>query len=246
MKLNKIIFLSFFLLGILNGECQSFISQEVYKSENLIIHKISKHAYLHISFLNTEDWGKVSCNGLIVKNGNEAVVFDTPTDNESSLELIQWINEELHCNIIAVIPTHYHKDNLGGLQVFHNQNIPSYSYKPTIDLAKKYEMVSPQNGFDSIMKLKIGNKKIYAEFLGEGHTKDNTIGYFPDENILFGGCLVKAIGSSKGNLEEANEKQWAETVEKVKAKYPNAQIVIPGHGEIGGIELLDYTIDLFK
>lgn len=246
MKLNKIIFLSFFLLEMLNGECQSFISQEIYISENLTIHKISEHAYLHISFLDTEDWGKISCNGLIVTDGNEAVVFDTPTDDESSLELIQWINETLSCKITTVIPTHYHKDNLGGLQAFHNQNIPSYSYKPTIDLAKKFGMVFPQNEFDRIMELKTGNKIIYAEFLGEGHTQDNVIGYFPDENILFGGCLVKAIGSSKGNTEEANVEQWAETVKKVKAKYPNTQIVIPGHGQIGGMELLDYTIGLFK
>ena len=249
MKTSKSIFLSFLLIGILIGECkakQTTSNEEVYKSENLIIHKISEHAYLHISFLNTTDWGKVSCNGLIITDGNEAVVFDTPTDNESSLELIQWLNEELSCKIIAVIPTHYHNDNLGGLQAFHNQNITSYSYKPTINLAKKYGMVSPQNSFDSMMELKIGNKKIYVEFLGEGHTQDNTIGYFPDENILFGGCLVKAIGSGKGNLEEANVEQWTETVEKVKAKYPNTQIIIPGHGEIGGIELLDYTIELFK
>lgn len=246
MKINFLILILF--IGILSGcnSKQTTSETEIYKSENLIIHKISEHAYQHISFLNTESWGKVLCNGLIVTDENEAVVFDTPTDDASSLELIQWIHEKLNCKIIAVIPTHYHDDNLGGLQAFHDQNIPSYSYKPTLDLAKEHGMISPQNAFDSIMELKVGNKKIYAKFLGGGHTQDNTIGYFPDENILFGGCLIKAMGSDKGNLAEANVEQWAETVEKVKVKYPQTKIVIPGHGEIGGMELLDYTIELFK
>lgn len=245
----KIYFLTLiFFIGILSG-CKSnkpTSEKEIYKSENLIIHKISDHAYQHISFLNTESWGKVPCNGLIITDRNEALVFDTPTDDASSLELIQWIHEELNCKIIAVIPTHYHNDNLGGLQAFHNQNIPSYSYTPTLDLSKEHGMISPQSSFDSIMELTVGNKKIYAEFIGGGHTQDNTIGYFPDENILFGGCLIKAMGSDKGNLAEAKVEQWAETVEKVKAKYPQAKIVIPGHGEIGGMELLDYTIELFE
>ncbi len=132
------------------------------------------------------------------------------------------------------------------MQAFNNQNIPSYSYKSTIDLAKKHEMVASQNDFDSIMELKVGNKKIYAEFLEKGHTRDNAIGYFPEENILFGGCLVKAMGLGKGNLEEANVEQWAETVKKVKPKYPSTQIVISGHGETDRMKLLDYTIEFFK
>lgn len=48
---------------------------------------------------------------------------------------------------------------------------------------------------------------------------------------------------------EANvktKKGSSATVELVKHKYGKANIIIPGHGKPGGIELLDYTIDLFK
>ena len=63
---------------------------------------------------------------------------------------------------------------------------------------------------------------------------------------MFGGCLIKEVGVGKGNLEEANAEKWSETVTEVKKKYPNAKKIIPGHGKIGGIELLDYTIKLFE
>ena len=54
------------------------------------------------------------------------------------------------------------------------------------------------------------------------------------------------MGSSKGNLADANVKQWSSTVEAIKNAYPSLKIAIPGHGKIGGAELLDYTIKLFK
>ena len=63
---------------------------------------------------------------------------------------------------------------------------------------------------------------------------------------MFGGCLVKEIGAGKGNLEDANVSEWSKTIKGVKAKYGNAEIIVPGHGEAGNQGLLDYTIQLFK
>jgi metallo-beta-lactamase class B len=183
---------------------------------------------------------------MIVAKGNEAIVFDTPTDNEASRELIAWVTRSLKCKIIAVIPTHYHADNLGGLEEFHRQGISSYAYNKTIQIAKEKGLPVPQNGFDKDMELEVGNEKIYIEFFGEGHTCDNTVGYFPLEDVMFGGCLIKEISAGKGNLAEANVDEWSETLRKVKMKFPNVKKVIVGHGESGGVELLDYTIRLFE
>jgi metallo-beta-lactamase class B len=52
--------------------------------------------------------------------------------------------------------------------------------------------------------------------------------------------------ATKGFLGDANVKDWSATVRKVKQAFPSVKLVIPGHGEIGGQELLDYTIELFK
>ena len=220
--------------------------KELYKSETLVINQISEHVYQHISFLDVKGFGKVPCNGMIVACKNEAVIFDTPKDDETSRELIDWVSKSLKCKIKAVIPTHYHIDNLGGLDEFHRQGIESYAYYKTIQIAKEKGLPVPQHGFDKYLDLKVGNEKVHVEFFGEGHTCDNVVGYFPSENIMFGGCLIKEVGAGKGNLEEANLKEWSETVKKVKEKYPKVKTVIPGHGQIGGIELLDYTINLFS
>lgn len=220
----------------------------VYESENLTIRKVGDHVYQHISFLNTESFGKVPCNGMIVANDKEAIVFDTPTDDKSSAELIKYFAENRALDIIAVVSTHFHLDCVGGLDKFHEHQIPSYANNQTISLlkSKNSESSVPQNGFDSLLELRLGDKAVYAEYFGEGHTKDNVIGYFPEEKVIFGGCLIKETGAGKGNLEDANIKAWPETVKKIKAKYPNTKIIIPGHGQLGGTELLDYTIKLFE
>ena len=237
------------VLATLTGTAQkrqSFKPKEVYRSGDLIVTQVSENAFEHTSFLQTNDFGNVPCNGLVVTNSNEAIVFDTPADDKSSEELVQWLLEKLHCKINAIIPTHFHNDCLGGLKAFHNNKIPSYANFTTIELAKANNFPVPQRGFNDSLILNVGNQKVIARFLGEGHTKDNIIGYFPSEQILFGGCLIKEMNAGKGYLGDANVTDWPGTVEKVKETYPQVQIVIPGHGEYGDKKLLDYTIKLFS
>ncbi|MBS1580631.1 MAG: subclass B1 metallo-beta-lactamase [Bacteroidetes bacterium] len=219
---------------------------EVYRSPDLVITRIAKDAFIHTSFKRTEDFGNVPCNGLIVRDGNEVIVFDTPTTDRTAEELIGWLDSTLHCRIDAVIPTHFHDDCLGGLQAFHDRGVPSYAHSRTIELAKAQGLAVPENGFKDPLVLRVGADSIRATFFGEGHTRDNIVVYFPEDSVLFGGCLVKEMGAGKGYLGDANVAAWSATVERVKAEYPDAVIVVPGHGAPGTRELLDYTIKLFK
>src|SRR5690606_18894102 len=172
----------------------------VYQSENLIIKKLSNHIYVHISYLNTDDFGKVGCNGMLVIDDNEAVVFDSPTDNKSTVELIQFVTEKLNSKITALIPTHFHQDCIGGIAEFEKHNVPTYASKQTIVLIKEsgQQFSQPIKSFDSYLTLNVGDRKVYAVYFGEGHTKENIVGYFPSESVIFGGCLVKEIGANKG------------------------------------------------
>lgn len=243
--------LSFVIIALMLFSCHvpkdnSFSPKVVYRSDNLVITQISADSFEHTSFLQTDDFGNVPCNGLIVRNDNATVIFDTPTDDQSSEALIRWITEILHCTVTAIIPTHFHNDCLGGLKAFHDHHIPSYAYFRTVELAKENKFVVPENSFRDSLTLKVGKEKVTAKFFGEGHTKDNVVGYFQDENIMFGGCLIKEKGAGKGYLGDSNVAAWAGTVEKVKKQYPDVKVVIPGHGDYGNRELLDYTIHLFQ
>lgn len=223
-----------------------FESRQVYVSKDLIITQIAANSFKHTSFLQTNDFGNVPCNGLVVRNDNEVIVFDTPTRNESAEELIKWIRDSLHSKVKAIIPTHFHNDCLGGLKSFHDHAIPSYANFKTIELARANQFTVPKNGFRDSLRLKLGSEHVIVKFPGEGHTRDNVVGYFPADRVMFGGCLVKELNASKGYLGDANLAEWSNTVERVRAMYPEVKIVVPGHGESGDRRLLDYTIDLFR
>ena len=104
----------------------------------------------------------------------------------------------------------------------------------------------PEIGFDTQMEIKIEDEFVYSTFYGEGHTRDNVVGYIPSEKALFGGCLIKSVNASKGFIGDANVSEWSNSVGRIKRELPDLKIVIPGHGEYGGVELLDYTIELFR
>ncbi|QQR85680.1 MAG: subclass B1 metallo-beta-lactamase [Flavobacteriales bacterium] len=224
----------------------AFVPKEVRHSAGLVVVQVSPNAFVHTSYKQTQDFGNVPCNGLVVRSGGEAIVFDTPTNDSVAAELIGYVQDSLGCRINAVIPTHFHDDCLGGLKAFHAHGIPSYAHQRTIALAAADSVEVPQRGFTEPLTLKVGTDHITATFHGEGHTKDNVVGYFANEQVLFGGCLIKELDASKGYLGDANVADWSLTVEAVKKAYPDVKVVVPGHGQYGDGKLLDYTIGLFR
>lgn len=231
---------------IFSFSCKPNESNLVYQSDYLEIIEIRPSLFIHISFLEEQDNSKISCNGMIYFNDNEAVIFDTPTNDISSSELITWIETDQNKMINHVIINHYHIDCLGGLKKFQNRDIKSYANQMTIDLAVTNEYPIPENTFDKMLISKVGKVNIITEFLGEAHSKDNTISYIPSEKVLFGGCMIKSLGAGKGNVLDANLAEWANTVERIKQKYHELEVIVPGHGKYGNKGLFDYTIKLFK
>lgn len=242
-KVKDITLLIIFALAFLQP--QAYAQVKSYSSETLKINQLTAKTFVHITYLETQDFGKVACNGLIYANEGKAVVFDTPTNDATSNELIKWIENELGCTVTAVVINHFHGDCLGGLKAFHDAGIESYANEVTIRLAKEQGHIVPKSGFNGYQKLLFGEGWIINVFLGEGHTVDNIVSYLPDEKVLFGGCLIKSIDASKGFLGDANVNEWSNTVLKVRNKFDEVEVVVPGHGKPGDVSLLDYTIGLF-
>lgn len=218
----------------------------LYQSETLQIEQLTPNTFVHISYLSTDDFGKVACNGMIVVDGGEALVFDTPADNEASKELIAWLETDQKVKVKGVVATHFHDDCVGGLDAFHAQDIPSYGSTKTNSLAKAEGNLVPENGFKKKLILEVGGLDVVTRFLGEGHTRDNVVAYVPADQVLFGGCMIKEVGATVGYLGDANTAAWSGTVRQVKSTFSDVKIVIPGHGKVGDAALLDYTVKLFS
>lgn len=239
--MKKLLLLSLSLLfglSLLQGQTDSIIVVH----EDLEIVQLSANVWVHRSYTTFEPYGRFYSNGMIYVVEGECMVFDTPMSKEITALLLDWIEQEAAWTIKGIVDD----DCLGGLGLFHERGIPSYAMEQTIALAKADSVSVPRIGMKSKSSLRLNGKKIKLYYPGEAHTRDNMVAWLPSEKLIFGGCMVKSVGAGKGNLADANVEAWSETVAKVKARYPKAKWVIPGHGEYGGTELMDFTIELFS
>jgi len=245
---NNLLFL--FVLSALSWSCQDTAPKgpaPIYESEALKILPLTENTFIHVSYLNDGAGEKIPCNGLVYIHNGEAFIVDTPVEGTAGLELISWIEETKQAKMVGVTPTHFHIDCIGTLQLFLDRGVRSYAQQATKDILNQIgAMAMPAMGFQGKRTYLVGGSQITLHFLGEGHTKDNMVVYVKDEEVLFGGCLIKAMDADKGNLADANEAAWSKTVGEVKSVYDNAKHIVPGHGNPGGRELLDYTIALFQ
>jgi len=60
---------SFVFVNYQSSAVEIIVPQEVYKSESMVVMRISENAYIHTSFLQTNDFGLVPCNCLEVIGG---------------------------------------------------------------------------------------------------------------------------------------------------------------------------------
>jgi metallo-beta-lactamase class B len=189
----------------------------------------------------------VGANGLLLVDKGEAFLFDSPWNDAQTEKLLAYIYDSLKTVVSTFIPGHWHGDCVGGIECLHSKGVKSYANQMTVDILKEKGLPVPQQGFKDSLSLKLNDIEVYCYYLGAGHSTDNIVAWIPSEQILFGGCMVKDLNSKElGNLSDAKTEEWPETIQKVIAKFPDVKTVIPGHGRIGGIELLKHTKELLQ
>lgn len=214
-------------------------------SDNLELNKISDHCYIHISYQDLKNAPHFPANGLVYIIKNKAFIVDTPWTNKLTELLINYLQDSLHMSVEGVIPTHWHADCMGGLEAVHKMGIKSYAYQLTAEICKEKSLPVPQITFNDSLLIGPENE-LLLKYLGPGHTEDNMVVYIPSEKILFAGCMAKALGwNSLGFTGDANIPEWPKTLRKVLIAFPDAKIVIPGHGNYGGLDILEHTLTLF-
>jgi metallo-beta-lactamase class B len=235
-----------FCLGLVNiaGICQDR-SDTIKVSKDLELVSLTENSYLHISYANIPEYGRVAANGLIFINKKKAFLFDTPWTDSLTMTLVTYLKQKMGLKVIGFVPNHWHEDCLGGLGYIKSKEIASYANQRTIDIAREKSLPVADHGFIDSIRLNFEGKLIKCYYFGAAHTLDNIVVWIPSENILFPGCMVKSINStSLGNIADGDLKAYPGTIDRLIQKFSTAKIVVPGHGKPGGPELLFHTRDL--
>jgi len=226
-------------------------AQEILKkitvNNDLEIVQLTPNVYQHISYAEFSGFGRVECNGMILKADDKAFLFDTPPTEQLTKQLVEWITQTLKLKVVGFVPNHWHSDCIGGLAYLQSIGVESYANQMTIDIAKAKNLPVPAHGFKDSLNLQLGSTSFNCYYFGAGHSMDNIVVWIPSEKVLFPGCLVKEVNAKGlGNTVDGDMNAYPQTIEKVLQKFPDAKFVIPGHGASGGIELVRHTREMLS
>jgi metallo-beta-lactamase class B len=208
---------------------------------------VNPHTYILISYADLPGIGRLGTNHLLYIKNKRAFLFDTPNDNALAGELYHWVKDSLKAEITSVSVSHWHKDHSGGLDTLNKLGIKSYSYFKTKDQMLSVGLSPAQTTFTDSVTIDFDGTKILLAFYGAAHTNDNTIAWIENEKILFSGSIIRSLDNfNLGYLKDADVKAWHKTVENIRNRFGSAVLIIPGHGDAGGTELIEHTVMLAR
>jgi len=155
--------------------------------------------------------------------------------------------------------THHHGDHAYGSQIWADAGVTIVSSQGALDETKSAEtgyyggapgrwedaaksrpdvagskLKPPSLVFPREMAFDDGKRRVELKWLGVAHTKGDGFVWLPKEKILFTGDAC--VNGAYNYLADATVTEWIKTLEA--AKKLGAEKVVPGHGPIGGPEVL--------
>ena len=242
-------FSSLLLAGaLLIAGCQNADPHHQSANPDLEVVRLQPGVWLHTSY-NTFDGVLYPSNGLIVREDDHLVLLDSAWGAEATEALLVWIDEEIGLPVNRALSTHFHDDRTGGVAVLEAAGIPVWSHPMTQRLSAEEGNPVPPNALKGIEApgSTTGFGTVEVFFPGGGHARDNIMVWLPEQKMLYGGCAVRELATDTlGNTADADLESWPKAIRQAQSHYPDARLVIPGHGEPGGPELLEHMHALFK
>lgn len=225
-----------FLLGFAGLGSSHLLAQDtLYQSSSLQVIQWRPGIFQHVSYLDTNEWGKVPCNGLVVAGDGQALIADTPPDSLTTVELMEFITNQLGARPHYFVPNHFHDDCVGGMRALQAAGVITMARLRTQELLREAEHPEAAITVGADTTLWVGDKRVVWRYSGAGHTEDNTWIHLPDHEVAFLGCLSKsATSQSLGYLGDAVPEAWYTTMDSVLVHLNNYTLVVPGHGRPSG------------
>lgn len=216
--------------------------------ETVQLYRLAENVWAHVT---THRFGDdiFPSNGLIVRDGEELLLVDTAWGRTGTQRLLSAIESTLGAPVTRVISTHFHDDRVGGTQYLAELGIATFATPLSRALARAAGNDVPEHDIAGLAEtgklVSFGPVQIY--YPGAAHAADNIVIYVPEARLLFGGCAVhEASRKSAGNIADADLTEWPKSINRIRERFPEARIIVPGHGVPGGPGLLEHTITVVR
>jgi glyoxylase-like metal-dependent hydrolase (beta-lactamase superfamily II) len=209
----------------------------------------------------------------IILGSNAALVVDTGMGPANGSKVLDAAKRIAGQRPLVLTLTHFHPEHGFGAQVFKGAAKIHYNRSQRDELAAKgegylgmfrtfgpnvakalegTEVVQPDEVYDGAStSIDLGGRTVELRTWGLAHTAGDQIVWLPQERILFTGDLAEErifpifpwFPPDDASIDGA---RWAQILSELITWKP--AIVVPGHGDIGGAEILaavrDYMVDL--
>ena len=160
-----------------------------------------------------------------------------------------------------LINTHHHADHVAGNQYFLPAEILGHPYcrqevlksaattppmwgkrEGWADGTEEHKVVPPGTTFEDKLNYYYGDTVVEFSFAGPAHTWGDVMAYLPQHKILFAGDV--AFFYVAPYAHNASIPGWLDRVDKILAM--DVDVIVPGHGPIGGKHELAEMAEYFK
>lgn len=196
----------------------------------------------------------------IVLGEAEALVVDTGMGPRNGLRVRGHARSLTDLPLVLTV-THFHPEHGFGAQAFAEDRIV-YNRSQQEELARKgqayvelfrgfgdsvaaqlegVELVDPDETYDDELTLDLGGREARLHFFGPAHTRGDQVVFLPRERVLFTGDLVETrffpiFPWFPPDDTDVSGQAWIGVLRRLEALEPD--VVVPGHGEVGGPELV--------
>ena len=196
----------------------------------------------------------------IVVGKREALVVDTgmgPKNGHRVLDRTRTLTDKP----LVLTLTHFHPEHGYGAQVFEQARIV-YNRSQQLELSDKgvpylelfrtfgaavaeqldgVELVEPDEVYEDRLSFDLGGLEVELHHFGLAHTRGDQVVFLPESRVLFTGDLVETrffpiFPWFPPDDVDVDGSKWIDVLGRLEALGP--EIVVPGHGEVGGPELI--------
>lgn len=209
----------------------------------------------------------------IILGRTAALVVDTGMGPANGAQVLDVARTLAGSRRLFLTLTHFHPEHGYGAQAFSSQATIVYNITQRDELLAKgagylalfrgmgeavagallgTELVGPDIAYaGSTCELDLGGRIVVLQTHGPAHTRGDQTVLVPDAGVLFTGDLAEEktfpifpwFPPDDADIDAAG---WLETLARCEALAP--KVVVPGHGEVGGVEIItgvrDYMLDL--
>jgi glyoxylase-like metal-dependent hydrolase (beta-lactamase superfamily II) len=208
----------------------------------------------------------------VIGGTRSVLIVDTGLGPRSAAKLLEFAAGHAKGRRLYLTTTHFHPEHAFGAQVFAGEATYLVNRAQADDLAGRgpgyldmfrglgeqvareldgVQLSPPDVVYDGSCDLDLGGRVVQLRPTGQGHTKGDQVVTVPDAGVMFTGDLVETGQFSifpwfPPYDTDVSGVRWITVLQRLIDEHP--QVVVPGHGDIGGPQLLtdvrDYLAEL--